>query len=1090
MAEDLIIKSGTSNLYKNDRGNSVLITAPVVAIVKNNIDPMHSGRLQVYVANYGGSDPDSSDNWIGVSYLSPWFGIVSPNNNPSSGPDTTGYGKYVGNPHSYGFWASAPDLGTEVICVFIDGNPNQGYYIGCIPKPGLHHMVPAVASGTNVVPNEEEAKTYGTASTRLPVTEVNYSNTAISQSPTIYTQPKPIHSYQAAVLATQGLIRDDVRGIISSSSQRETPSKVFGFSTPGGAIYSGGYTDQQIKQSLDVDPSKLQIIGRRGGHSLVMDDGTIDGQDQLVRLRTSAGHMIMMSDSGQTLFIMHSNGKSWIELGKEGTIDMFSTNSVNIRTKGDLNLHADRDININAKRNLHMYGENLKVEAAQSMTQRAGQNFEGYTGGKFTIKADGAMSMFSSGDSSYASSATTYINGATIKLNTGSTSTSPATVAVIKQNDYSDTVFSTAKSWITPGPVPVTSITSRLTTHFPYPEAGKGVDVTVDDVIPASDPTPTASVQAANTSAPPTPVTPVTQAAVTTVNATPPVTVAGKTVIPAATVASTIAQNKATVDSMSEKELQDAKIIPNTPGITFRQLEQAELIKPGAGALVDSRIAQGMPLNIAAPAGMWTGGHGVDSVESLTQNASAQIDVAATNMQLGATDLHTAGVLTGLEAATQITGVVNAAGLNGASTVTKYLANPAKISSISGLVPGITSAISSGNFASGLTDNIRFGTNSSSPLVQAVSQSILQNLSRQAFATAVSRIGTLSANKPNSLGGLGAGIVGAVPVLTQSVQQLSQANTAVQRAEAALAEARFSNKELQTNESMAAVQSAESALAQAQQKYEQIRKQVFANLGKSSLNIIGTAAVSGNTNLASILPFLGIGSKTTSNLPNILANRVTQQLKLPGTGIGARASNAIVGNVLQNLKRGSTGNIMSNLSSTLGGVAADYVANIKQQSGSTGKVIDMAAKIANINTSPTAIVNNVKKLLGSIGTSSTSSVPTSAVETYSGAAAITTKAAQLVGDNRVQPPVFNQIPVNITPNAYLLAQTGIKQDLTNLEALRTAQALELSSKMNLYTQHESSGLLTEISEAQQKLDQTDAKIVAAQSAYSALLSSK
>ena len=257
------------------------------------------------------------------------------------------------------------------------------------------------------------------------------------------------------------------------------------------------------------------------------------------------------------------------------------------------------------------------------------------------------------------------------------------------------------------------------------------------------------------------------------------------------------------------------------------------------------------------------------------------------------------------------------------------------------------------------------------------------------------------------------------------------------------------------------------------------------------MNIIGTAAVSGNANLASILPFLGIGSKTTSNLPNILANRVTQKLKLPGTGIEARVANAVVGNVIKNLTnpRGSTGNIMANLSSTLNGIAIEQVASIKQKSGATGKVIDIAAKIANINTSPTAIVNNVKKLLGSIGTSSTSSVPTSAVGTYSGAA-ITTKAAQLVGDNRVQPPVFNQIPVNITPNAYLLAQTGAKQDLTNLEALRTAQALELSSKMNLYTQHESPALLTEITEAQQKLEQTDAKLVAAQTAYSALLSSK
>jgi uncharacterized protein (DUF2345 family) len=62
-----------------------------------------------------------------------------------------------------------------------------------------------------------------------------------------------------------------------------------------------------------------------------------------------------MSDDGQCLHIIHANGQSWVELGKEGTIDMYATNSVNIRTQGDLNLHADNNININAKNDLNIY---------------------------------------------------------------------------------------------------------------------------------------------------------------------------------------------------------------------------------------------------------------------------------------------------------------------------------------------------------------------------------------------------------------------------------------------------------------------------------------------------------------------------------------------------------------------------------------------------------------------------------------------------------------------------------------------------------------------------------------------------------------
>jgi hypothetical protein len=57
-----------------------------------------------------------------------------------------------------------------------------------------------------------------------------------------------------------------------------------------------------------------------------------------------------MSDGAVTLQIIHSNGQSYVELGTEGTVDVYAMNSVNIRTQGDLNLHADNNININSKK--------------------------------------------------------------------------------------------------------------------------------------------------------------------------------------------------------------------------------------------------------------------------------------------------------------------------------------------------------------------------------------------------------------------------------------------------------------------------------------------------------------------------------------------------------------------------------------------------------------------------------------------------------------------------------------------------------------------------------------------------------------------
>lgn len=475
MATDNIKKSGSTIGFKDDRGGAVLIPHPVTGLVKDNIDPTHGGRIKVYIARFGGSDPNDAKQWLTVKYLSPYFGTIAPKYNIYDGGSNTGLGKFTTNPHSYGFWATAPDIGSQVICIFINGDPQDGYYLGCVPIIGLTHMVPAIAASNKVVPNEGEAGLYGGAD-RLPVTEVNYSNPAVRNSSQIYSTAKPIHSYQANILAKQGLIRDNLRGVIGSSSQRETPSRVFGISTPGPVIYEGGYTNATIKQAAKTaEINKLQVTGRAGGHSIVMDDGTINGEDQLMRIRTSAGHMIMFNDSGQVITIMHSNGQSYIELGKEGTVDIFSTNSVNVRTQGDLNLHADRDVNINAGRNLNLFGNDVKIESTQNTSIRTGQDFLSYSLGKFTVKVDQQMSLSSKGDSSFASDNINYQNGKKINLNTGASGTVPPAVVEIPKVPHIDTTFSQLKGWINPSPKPLISVGSRVPTHMPWVEANKGV---------------------------------------------------------------------------------------------------------------------------------------------------------------------------------------------------------------------------------------------------------------------------------------------------------------------------------------------------------------------------------------------------------------------------------------------------------------------------------------------------------------------------------------------------------------------------------------------------------------------------------------
>ena len=475
MASNEIKVKGQAKSTKPDAGGGVIRTVPVLGVVKNNIDSTRAGRLDVYIADFGAPNPNDSKSWITVSYMSPFFGST-----PASGA-MDDFGTYTQNPSSYGMWFSPPDIGSTVVCLFINGDVNYGYYIGSILPPELLQMIPAIGATENVVLNGAEAAGLGGATT-LPVVNLNTNNKTLNDASNFLIAPKPVHSYSSSIYFQQGLIRDSIRGPISSSALRESPSRVgWGVSTPGRPIYQGGFTDNNVlTKGATSSNESLKLVSRRGGHSIVMDDGDVVGKDQLIRLRTALGHQILMSDDGQTLFIIHANGQSYIELGKEGTIDMYATNSVNIRTQGDLNLHADNNININAKNDLNIAANNIKINAETDISYRSGKNFSGYTLGTYTVKVNGSMSMEASGEGSYASAGTMYVNGSKINLNTGSTSVIPAEVPIIPIVTHTDTLFDKIKGWLA-APGYLLSIVSRAPAHSPWSSANQGVDVKVNN---------------------------------------------------------------------------------------------------------------------------------------------------------------------------------------------------------------------------------------------------------------------------------------------------------------------------------------------------------------------------------------------------------------------------------------------------------------------------------------------------------------------------------------------------------------------------------------------------------------------------------
>jgi len=364
----------TNTVETIESGEPPVPAGTYLAEVVGHLDTTYMGILDVRLHRPVGNANTTGQTYP-AKYMSPFYG-VTPQSTTSENDD------YENTQKSYGMWAVPPDVGSTVIVVFVQGDPKYGYWIGCVPDEGMNFMLPGIAATQQVV---EDTKT--TDAERVPVGEYNKKvNSGNQPDP---TKIKKAQHPLAEVLNTQGLLKDDTRGITTSSARREVPSMVFGISTPGPLDKLG----PQGMVGPDDDPIVIPV-NRLGGSTFVMDDGDDkflrkslasdgppeyarlenDEQDgdvtiphnELIRLRTRTGHQILLHNSEDLIYIGNAKGTTWIELTSNGKIDIYAEDSISIHTKNDLNFSADRDVNIEAGRNINLKtAEKLHIEGSE-----------------------------------------------------------------------------------------------------------------------------------------------------------------------------------------------------------------------------------------------------------------------------------------------------------------------------------------------------------------------------------------------------------------------------------------------------------------------------------------------------------------------------------------------------------------------------------------------------------------------------------------------------------------------------------------------------------------------------------------------------
>jgi len=353
----------TANLPSND---AVINAGPYLAKVVGHFEPNYMGVLEVQLIKPTGND-SSTGQTFKARMMSPFFGSTGDQFIRDNAND------YNNTQKSYGMWMIPPDVGATVMVIFVNGDAAQPFWIGCVPPEDANFSVPGLAATEFNVEGKY---------TRAPVAEYNkVVNSASSLDATKI--PKPTHPF-AEILNTQGLIKDDIRGITTSSARREIPSMVFGISTPGPIDKQPNAQRGEVGKA--DSPAQNVPVSRLGGATFVMDDGddkflrmtsassgppvyeSIEGladntrpsgmvtipHNELVRIRTRTGHQILMHNSEDLIYIGNASGTTWIELTSNGKIDIYAKDSISVHTDADMNFHASRDVNIEAGRNINM----------------------------------------------------------------------------------------------------------------------------------------------------------------------------------------------------------------------------------------------------------------------------------------------------------------------------------------------------------------------------------------------------------------------------------------------------------------------------------------------------------------------------------------------------------------------------------------------------------------------------------------------------------------------------------------------------------------------------------------------------------------
>lgn len=316
-------------------------------IVVDTNDPQQMGRLKMWVPAVDG-DLYNIDDLPWGTYVTPLGGQTR---DYPAGPTSAATSGLV----SYGFWA-VPKIGACCIVGFLYSDPNRRVYLGSYFRDHGNRSLP-VGRNRNDINNVPVSDTYEAVEPQSSNLKAQFNG-----------------KLDANEARTRGAYE---RAIAQDKTDKDGTE---------------GYQANLVEPKDDLgntqyDP-QTYVLTTPGRHALIFQDHPSTGR---VRIKSAAGHQIILDDANERIYVSTARGASWFEMDQDGRIHVYGADSFSLSTGGDLNLTAAGSFNVQAGADVNIQaGKTLRLAACGSASIGAnGLNLQSTAG--FNILSAGPL---------------------------------------------------------------------------------------------------------------------------------------------------------------------------------------------------------------------------------------------------------------------------------------------------------------------------------------------------------------------------------------------------------------------------------------------------------------------------------------------------------------------------------------------------------------------------------------------------------------------------------------------------------------------------------------------------------------------------